>query len=132
MPPRKKPTLLAQGKPRSLGGGTRAWRIRLYAPGCGRHEVPGDVPGAGPVRASPGSACSVERTLRPKHARSSPRQRPLDTEREACENHGRPAPRLPQRKRYGAEAALEALVAPDPQEVTITELLPQPKRRRSA
>lgn len=31
-----------------------------------------------------------------------------------------------------AEAALEALVAPGPLEVTTTELLPQPKRRRSA
>lgn len=32
MPPRKKPTLLAQGKPRALGGSTRPWRVRLYAP----------------------------------------------------------------------------------------------------
>jgi hypothetical protein len=32
MPPRKKPTLLAQGKPRTLGGSKRAWRVRLYAP----------------------------------------------------------------------------------------------------
>jgi hypothetical protein len=31
MPPRKKPTLLAQGKRRMLGGSTRAWRVRLYA-----------------------------------------------------------------------------------------------------
>ena len=35
MPPRKKATLLAQGKPRTLGGSTRAWRVRLYAPGAG-------------------------------------------------------------------------------------------------
>src|SRR4051812_8314573 len=34
-PPRKKSTLLAQGKPRMLGGSTRAWRVRLYAPGNG-------------------------------------------------------------------------------------------------
>jgi hypothetical protein len=29
---RKKPTLLAQGKPRNLGGSARPWRVRLYAP----------------------------------------------------------------------------------------------------
>jgi hypothetical protein len=29
---RKKPTLLAQGKPRTLGGSARPWRVRLYAP----------------------------------------------------------------------------------------------------
>jgi hypothetical protein len=29
-----------------------------------------------------------------------------------------------------AEAALEALLAPDRQETTVTDLLPQPKRRR--
>jgi hypothetical protein len=32
MPTRKEPTLLAQGKPRTLGGSTRPWRVRLYAP----------------------------------------------------------------------------------------------------
>ncbi len=32
---RKKPTLLAQGKPRTLGGSARPWRVRLYAPGKG-------------------------------------------------------------------------------------------------
>ena len=31
-----------------------------------------------------------------------------------------------------AAAALEALVAPEREEVTVTELLPQPKRRRRA
>lgn len=35
MPPRTKLTLLAQGKPRTLGGGTRTWRVRLYAPDAG-------------------------------------------------------------------------------------------------
>ena len=35
MPPRKKPTLLAQGKPRTLGGTSRPWRVRLYAGGSG-------------------------------------------------------------------------------------------------
>ena len=29
-----------------------------------------------------------------------------------------------------AEAALEALVAPDREQTTVTDLLPQPKRRR--
>lgn len=32
MATRKKPTLLAQGKPRTLGGSARTWRVRLYAP----------------------------------------------------------------------------------------------------
>ena len=32
MPALKKPTLLAQGKPRLLGDSTRVWRVRLYAP----------------------------------------------------------------------------------------------------
>jgi len=32
MPARKKPALLAQGKPRTLGGSARPWRVRLYAP----------------------------------------------------------------------------------------------------
>lgn len=35
MPPRKKPTLLAQGKPRTMGGSARPWRVRLYAPAGG-------------------------------------------------------------------------------------------------
>ena len=35
MPPRKKPKLLAQGKPRTLGGSARPWRVRLYAPEAG-------------------------------------------------------------------------------------------------
>jgi hypothetical protein len=32
---RSKPRLLAQGKPRTLGGGARPWRVRLYAPDNG-------------------------------------------------------------------------------------------------
>ncbi len=32
MATRKKPTLLAQGKPGTLGGSTRPWQVRLYAP----------------------------------------------------------------------------------------------------
>ena len=35
MTSRRKPTLLAQGKPRTLGGSTRVWRVRLYAPEVG-------------------------------------------------------------------------------------------------
>lgn len=35
MPTRKKPTLLAQGKPRTIGGSGRPWRVRLYAPPAG-------------------------------------------------------------------------------------------------
>jgi hypothetical protein len=35
VPPRRKPTLLAQGKPRTLGGSARPWRVRLYAPDDG-------------------------------------------------------------------------------------------------
>jgi hypothetical protein len=35
MPTRRKPTLLAQGKTRTLGGSTRPWRVRLYAPDDG-------------------------------------------------------------------------------------------------
>ena len=32
------PKLLAQGKPRTLGGTTRAWLVRLYAPGSGNNK----------------------------------------------------------------------------------------------
>jgi hypothetical protein len=35
MASRRKPELLAQGKPRTLGGSTRAWRVRLHAPESG-------------------------------------------------------------------------------------------------
>lgn len=35
MATRSKPKLLAQGKPRMLGGSTRPWRVRLYAPASG-------------------------------------------------------------------------------------------------
>jgi len=31
-PAGRKPTLLARGKPRTLGGSARPWRVRLYAP----------------------------------------------------------------------------------------------------
>src|SRR5665811_2352786 len=35
MTSRRKLKLLTQGKPRTLGGSTRAWRVRLYAPESG-------------------------------------------------------------------------------------------------
>ena len=38
MATRPQPKLLAQGKPRMLGGATRGWRVRLYAPGSGTNK----------------------------------------------------------------------------------------------
>jgi hypothetical protein len=35
---RSQPKLLAQGKPRTLGGSTRPWRVRLYAPSQGSNK----------------------------------------------------------------------------------------------
>jgi len=35
---RSQPKLLAQGKPRTLGGSTRPWRVRLYAPGSDNNK----------------------------------------------------------------------------------------------
>lgn len=35
---RSHPKLLAQGKPRTLGGSTRPWRVRLYVPGPGSNK----------------------------------------------------------------------------------------------
>lgn len=67
---RSQPKLLAQGKPRTLGGSTRPWRVRLYA---------------------------------------------WEEERMAL-----------------AEAALEALVMPGREPTSVSDLLPKPKRRRSA
>lgn len=43
MATQKKPTLLAQGKPRTLGGSTRPWQVRLYAPGAGTNKSAGAV-----------------------------------------------------------------------------------------
>jgi hypothetical protein len=45
--PNRKPTLLAQGKPRTLGGSTRPWRVRLYAPEPGgtKYQVMFRAPG---------------------------------------------------------------------------------------
>lgn len=39
--------LLAQGKPRTLGGRARPWRVRLYATEDGGTKYAGDVPRAG-------------------------------------------------------------------------------------
>ena len=38
MATRSQPKLLAQGKPRTLGGSTRPWRVRLDAPGAGTNK----------------------------------------------------------------------------------------------
>ena len=38
MAPRSQPKLLAQGKPRTSGGSTRPWRVRLYAPSPGTNK----------------------------------------------------------------------------------------------
>ena len=38
MATRSQPKLLAQGKARTLGGSTRPWRVRLYAPGAGANK----------------------------------------------------------------------------------------------
>ena len=39
MATRLQPKLLAQGKPRPLGGTSRVWRVRLYSPGWGMNLV---------------------------------------------------------------------------------------------
>lgn len=38
MATRSQPKLLAQGKPRTTGGGSRPWRVRLYAPSSGSNK----------------------------------------------------------------------------------------------
>lgn len=38
MATRPQPKLLAQGKPRMLGGATRGWRVRLHAPSDGSNK----------------------------------------------------------------------------------------------
>ncbi len=38
MAARSQPKLLAQGKPRTSGGGSRPWRVRLYAPSAGSNK----------------------------------------------------------------------------------------------
>lgn len=38
MATRSQPKLLALGKPRTLGGGARAWQVPLYAPAPGTNK----------------------------------------------------------------------------------------------
>ncbi|KQW45962.1 hypothetical protein ASC77_18815 [Nocardioides sp. Root1257] len=82
MPTRKKPTLLAQGKPRTLGGSARPWRVRLYAPEAGgtKYQVM--------FRAPAGDGEPWRRVLRRANSESEARrifqqaEAALDTERE--------------------------------------------------
>ncbi|CAN5184759.1 hypothetical protein BH18ACT9_BH18ACT9_06650 [soil metagenome] len=82
MPPRKKPTLRAQGKPRTLGGSARPWRVRLYAPEAGgtKYQVM--------FRAPAGGGEPWKRVLRRANSEAEARkifaqaEAALDTERE--------------------------------------------------
>lgn len=82
MPPRKKLTLLAQGKPRTLGGSARPWRVRLYAPAAGgtNYQVM--------FRAPDGDGEPWKRVLRRANSEAEARrifaqaEAALDTERE--------------------------------------------------
>lgn len=82
MPTRKKPTLLAQGKPRTLGGSARPWRVRLYAPEAGgtKYQVM--------FRAPAGTGEPWKRVLRRASSETEARtifnqaEAALDTERE--------------------------------------------------
>jgi hypothetical protein len=81
-PPRKKPRLLAQGKPRTLGGNSRPWRVRLYAPDDGgtKYQVM--------FRAPAGEGEPWKRVLRRANSEEEARkifaqaEAALDTERE--------------------------------------------------
>lgn len=83
MPPRIKPTLLAQGKPRTLGGSTRPWRVRLYAP------KPGGTKYQVMFRAPAGEGEPWKRVLRRANSETEARkiyaqaEAALDTEKEA-------------------------------------------------
>src|SRR5674476_909177 len=80
---RRKPTLLTQGKPRTLGGSTRAWRVRLYAPETGgaKYQVM--------FRAPAGEGEPWKRVLRRANSEAEARkifaqaEAALDTEKEA-------------------------------------------------
>ncbi|HET7385494.1 MAG TPA: hypothetical protein VFJ19_02370 [Nocardioidaceae bacterium] len=82
MATRRKPTLLAQGKPRTLGGSTRPWRVRLYAPEDGgtKYQVM--------FRAPAGDGEPWKRVLRRANSEAEARnifeqaEAALDTERE--------------------------------------------------
>ena len=83
MTSRRKPTLLTQGKPRTLGGSTRAWRVRLYAPEVGgtKYQVM--------FRAPAGEGELWKRVLRRANSEAEARkiyaqaEAALDTEKEA-------------------------------------------------
>jgi hypothetical protein len=71
MPSRKKPTLLAQDKPRTLGGSGRSWPVRPYAPepGSTKHQVMFRAPagdGFGPLSGRPRTP-----TCRPRFSRAN-------------------------------------------------------------
>lgn len=76
MPPRRQPTLLAQGKPRTLGGSSRPWRVRLYAPEAGgtKYQVM--------LRAPAGAGEPWKRVLR--RANSEEEARKIFTQAEAA------------------------------------------------
>lgn len=83
MASRSKPKLLTQGKPRTLGGSTRAWRVRLYAPETGgtKYQVM--------FRAPAGEGEPWKRVLRRANSEAEARkifaqaEAALDTEKEA-------------------------------------------------
>ena len=79
----RKPKLLAQGKPRILGGSKRSWRVRLYAPEAGgtKYQVM--------FRAPAGEGEPWKRVLRRANSEAEARkifaqaEAALDTEKEA-------------------------------------------------
>ena len=79
---RRKPALLAQGKPRTLGGTGRTWRVRLYAP------EPGGTKYQVMFRAPAGEGEPWKRVLRRANSEAEARkifaqaEAALDTERE--------------------------------------------------
>ncbi len=79
----KKAALLAQGKPRTLGGSTRPWRVRLYAP------APGGTKFQVMFRAPAGEGEPWKRVLRRANSEAEARkifeqaEAALDTERDA-------------------------------------------------
>lgn len=83
MATRKKPTPLVQGKPRTLGGTARPWRVRLYAPENGgtKYQVM--------FRAPAGDGEPWKRVLRRANSEEEARkifaqaEAALDTEKEA-------------------------------------------------
>jgi hypothetical protein len=72
MPAGRKPALLAQGKPRTSGGSSRPWRVRLHAPltGSNKYQVffkaPGGSGGQLSLRQTADSLCDFDQ-VRPIH-----------------------------------------------------------------